>query len=168
MKLKFKLLFLILFVGIFIPSCFPDDKKYIEPCTNDCGYGTCIDNETNDNKLKCDCPTFLSKYEINDTQYCASIIKKIFLSDNYDIDNKGNISIKMEYQEAKNFSEGLAAIKIGDKWGYINKKGDYEIKPKYGKAYDFKNEIARVAVNNKYGYINKHNNSDVYYHLRKI
>jgi glucan-binding YG repeat protein len=37
----------------------------------------------------------------------------------------------------KNFSAGLAAVKISDKWGYINKNGDIIITPQYDVALNF-------------------------------
>ncbi len=39
------------------------------------------------------------------------------------IDQLGKIAIKFQFDEAKSFSEGLAAVKSNGKWGYINKLG---------------------------------------------
>ncbi len=51
---------------------------------------------------------------------------------------------------------GFAAVKVNDKWGYINKTGKYVIEPQFDDAYGFSdNGLASVEVNGKYGYINK-------------
>ena len=36
------------------------------------------------------------------------------------IDKKGNIIIQLIYDDARGFNEGLSAVKLNDKWGYIN------------------------------------------------
>ena len=38
------------------------------------------------------------------------------------IDNKGNEIVKPQYEEVSSFSEGLAAVKINNKFGYIYQK----------------------------------------------
>lgn len=43
------------------------------------------------------------------------------------IDDEGEIVIKPVFQEAKSFSNGLAAVYDGEKWGFINKDGDLVI-----------------------------------------
>ena len=40
------------------------------------------------------------------------------------INKTGNFSIEPKYKVAKNFSEGLAAVEIDGKWGFINTKGE--------------------------------------------
>ncbi len=32
------------------------------------------------------------------------------------------------FDDARNFPFGVAAVKVGDKWGYINKKGEFASK----------------------------------------
>lgn len=41
------------------------------------------------------------------------------------------------YEDARTFSEGLAAVKRGSKWGYINKSGEVVIDFQYDCAYSF-------------------------------
>ena len=74
------------------------------------------------------------------------------------IDKSGEIVIKPEFDEAIRFSEGLAHVKIGDKWGYINKFGNYVIEPIYETASPFTNGLANVTDNGKVGYIDKKGN----------
>jgi WG containing repeat len=39
--------------------------------------------------------------------------------------------IPAQFNKAKNFSEGLSAVKIDDKWGYINQTGKVVIQPQF-------------------------------------
>ena len=51
----------------------------------------------------------------------------------------------------------LAAVKIGDKWGYINAEGEVVIEPKFDSAWSFSEGLAVVGIGDssgKYGYIN--------------
>lgn len=52
------------------------------------------------------------------------------------------------------FSEGLALIKVGNKYGYINSSGNFAIQPQYDAADSFSNGLAMVKIGDKYGYIN--------------
>ncbi|WP_083809803.1 WG repeat-containing protein [Mahella australiensis] len=59
---------------------------------------------------------------------------------------------------AKPVTEGLAAVKRGDKWGYIRilpEEGDFEfvIEPRFESAEPFSEGLAAVKVEGKYGYI---------------
>lgn len=50
----------------------------------------------------------------------------------------------------------LIPVKLGDKWGYINKEGNYVINPQYKYAGFFSDEVAIVANQDSlFGYINK-------------
>ncbi len=54
--------------------------------------------------------------------------------------------IPPQFEEVDAFSEGLAAVKIKGKWGYINSDGELVIKPKFTKAGPFKNDRAIAVV----------------------
>lgn len=58
------------------------------------------------------------------------------------------------YQEARRFQNGVAVVRLGDKWGIINQKGINIIPPKYDKIEDFENGYARVRVKGFYGLTN--------------
>lgn len=45
---------------------------------------------------------------------------------------QGKMVISPQFEDAKPFSEGLAAVYNGQRWGYINTKGEYVIYPKFG------------------------------------
>lgn len=63
--------------------------------------------------------------------------------------------IEQGYNDSRFFSEGLAAVKIDKKWGYINKKGKIVIAPQFDEAYDFSEGLAVVIISKKFGYINR-------------
>jgi hypothetical protein len=72
------------------------------------------------------------------------------------IDSKGKIVIQPQFDEADEFSEGLAPIRIGDKWGYIDPTGRIVIKPQYGRVGEFSEGLAGVSVaGGKEGYMDR-------------
>ncbi len=67
-------------------------------------------------------------------------------------------SQKMRIAEAtllSTFSEGLAGIKTGDKWGFIDRQGDQIIPPTFDNIYPFSEGLAAVAIQGKYGFIDR-------------
>lgn len=76
------------------------------------------------------------------------------------INDKGEVVIDMNYDEAKPFHEGLAAVNTKGKFGFINKKGEWGIKPSYEFAQEFSDGYCFVAIADKnyeplWGVINK-------------
>jgi len=71
------------------------------------------------------------------------------------IDEKGKEVIPFKYDDAKNFSEGLAAIKHNGKWGFIDNRGLEIISCKYDITTPFFEGLAQVKLNDKYGCIDK-------------
>lgn len=53
------------------------------------------------------------------------------------------------------FSEGLAAVNVNGKWGYIDKSGKYVISPQFSLARSFHEGLAFVGQGDNYGYIDK-------------
>lgn len=74
------------------------------------------------------------------------------------IDKNGNISIPYKYDDAQNFSEGMASVKLNNKYGYINHEGELVIDTLYDMAYPFSEEMARVKIKGKFGFIDNQNN----------
>ena len=62
------------------------------------------------------------------------------------------------FSGAKDFSDSLAAVKKGMKWGYVNKKGEWVIQPQFYDAENFSEGFAAVKSNKAWGYIGKSGN----------
>lgn len=61
-----------------------------------------------------------------------------------------------EYEEGGEFHEGLAAVRVNGKWGYVDTGGSWVIPPTLSHAEEFRRGLARVAwEDGGYGYINK-------------
>jgi len=86
------------------------------------------------------------------------------------LNTKGEVVIPAEYFDAKNFSEGLAAVSMldttmiddwhaGRRWGYVDKEGTLVIDMKYTSCGSFHEGLAYACssdkLNGKYGYIDK-------------
>lgn len=64
------------------------------------------------------------------------------------------------FDYAGDFSEGLAVVKVGDQFGYVDRKGNFAIKPQFDWAGGFSEglAIARIKKLPKLGYIDKTGN----------
>jgi hypothetical protein len=74
------------------------------------------------------------------------------------IDKQGKLLTEKKFADAEDFSEGLAAIKEGEKWGYINKSGNLVIPPQFENAGPFSEGLARVQINELVGFIDSTGN----------
>lgn len=77
------------------------------------------------------------------------------------IDKTGNYVIPPQFDEAEDFAEGLALVKIKDKYGYdkygyIDNKGKYAIQPQFDYATRFYRGLALVEIRNNKTFINKY------------
>lgn len=82
-----------------------------------------------------------------------------FLSDSVPgvgfLDKQGAMAFTVpidQYDEIKGFSDGLARVQKGSRWGYIDTKGHLVIPIKFYRAEDFNNGLARV---DDYHYIDR-------------
>ena len=67
-----------------------------------------------------------------------------------------NIVIKPQFDNCDFFYEGLARVKIKDKWGFINETGKIVISAKFDEVmFRFYEGLASVEVGGKWGYIDK-------------
>lgn len=73
-------------------------------------------------------------------------------------DESGKVAIEPLYDEAYNFSEGLAGVEIGEKVGFINTSGEMVIPAIYDSVTSFKEGLASVTLNDKCAYIDKEGN----------
>lgn len=62
------------------------------------------------------------------------------------INIKGEIMIKPSFSDAKDFSEGLAAVLENRKWGYIDQKGKVVIRPQFEEAGPFSEGLASICT----------------------
>lgn len=52
----------------------------------------------------------------------------------------------MKYENAHSFHEGMAAVKLNGKWGFIDRTGKEVIPLEYSFARDFHNGVAIVSM----------------------
>jgi len=72
------------------------------------------------------------------------------------VDKKtSKVVIPFKYDGAWFFIEGLAFVKLNNKWGFIDKTGREVIPIKYDSAWFFIEGLASVKLNNKWGFIDK-------------
>ena len=73
------------------------------------------------------------------------------------IDRTGAVVSKKHftYDPIDKFSERLQAVKISNKWGYIDRDGRIVIKPQFEDANNFSEGLAAVRVGCHYGFIDK-------------
>ena len=72
------------------------------------------------------------------------------------MNSKGDLAIKTIFEDAHNFTEGLAPVLSKGKWGYINTKGKFVISAQYDEVDpSFSNGYAKVAKKGKWGIIDK-------------
>ncbi|MBY0549739.1 MAG: WG repeat-containing protein [Candidatus Obscuribacterales bacterium] len=72
------------------------------------------------------------------------------------VDSSGKVMVKPEFEDADDFSDNLAPVKIDGKYGYINTDGNFVIPPKFTHAGRFSSGLAAAAEGDKCGYIDKH------------
>jgi hypothetical protein len=53
------------------------------------------------------------------------------------------------------FSEGLARVQVGEKWGFIDKTGNLVIQPQFDEASEFSEGLARVRIGDKWGFVSR-------------
>lgn len=59
------------------------------------------------------------------------------------------------FAEAKSFSEVMGRVRLGSRWGFINKNGKLAVNLVYNDAKNFSEGLAAVESGGKWGYINK-------------
>ena len=71
------------------------------------------------------------------------------------IDRTGSVLTTNSYRDIQNYSEGYAAVRLNDYYGFIDNKGKLVIDNVYSKVSDFSNGLASVQLDGKCGYINQ-------------
>ena len=67
----------------------------------------------------------------------------------------GKMVIPLKYDEAWYFREGLAAVKLNGKWGFVDKSGNEAVPLKYDEVRLFSEGLAAVKLNGKWGFISR-------------
>lgn len=62
---------------------------------------------------------------------------------------------EFKFDEAKPFSEGLAAVKVSNLWGFIDSTGAWLTEPKWEDVRSFSEGLAAVQTEGKWGYIDR-------------
>lgn len=70
------------------------------------------------------------------------------------IDEHGHLVIHPRFEEYRDFAEGLAAVRLNGKWGYIDNRAQLAILPRFEDAGDFSGGLAGVRLDHRWGYIN--------------
>jgi len=72
------------------------------------------------------------------------------------LDTAGNVVLDQVFEDARLFSSGtLAAVKINDRWGFVDQNGSIIIEPKYDEARSFSYGLAAVKIAGKWGFIDE-------------
>jgi hypothetical protein len=69
------------------------------------------------------------------------------------IDKAGHTISDQRFDDAKDFSEGLAPVMINGKWGFTDKSGAIVIQPKFDNAEPFSDGVALISQNGLFGFI---------------
>ncbi len=67
----------------------------------------------------------------------------------------GRMMVPFKFDYADDFYDGMAKVKVSDKWGFVNTQGKLVVPCKYDYADDYEEGIARVELNEKQGFIDK-------------
>lgn len=72
--------------------------------------------------------------------------------------SKGGERLNVDCDNVLPFREGMAAVKLDGKWGYINTAGKLVIEPKFDDVRSFCQGLAGIRVNNHCGFIDRDGN----------
>lgn len=75
------------------------------------------------------------------------------------LNSVGKIVIQPKFEDASEFSEGLAYVRVNGKYGFIDTAGNMVIEPQFDDAFSFSEGLASVRVKKQkeslWGYIDK-------------
>lgn len=67
----------------------------------------------------------------------------------------GDTLIRPQFDQAWHFRDGLARVRKGGLWGFIDAQGEEVIPAQFDQAWDFENGLARVEAEGRLGYIDR-------------
>jgi hypothetical protein len=70
------------------------------------------------------------------------------------LDRSRNVIIPFKYKYAGPFHQGMARVRLGDKFFFIDPRGN-RVTPEFDGAFDFSEDLAAVSVGSKVGYIRR-------------
>ena len=68
---------------------------------------------------------------------------------------KSGVSPYNLFDDISNYIDGIASVRINDKYNFIDKNGNILSKQLFDYAWDFNKNVAKVELDNKYNFINK-------------
>jgi hypothetical protein len=71
------------------------------------------------------------------------------------LNTNGQVVIRGNFWTVRPFSEGLAAARVRDRWGYIDHAGKWAIPLKFDECAPFSQGLAGVKLDGKWGFIDK-------------
>jgi hypothetical protein len=71
------------------------------------------------------------------------------------INRSGSLTIPARFTAARDFYEGLAAVKVRNTWGFIDEEGTFAVYPKFDDVVDFDGGFAGVKVKGAWGFIDR-------------
>ena len=71
------------------------------------------------------------------------------------INKSGGAAIPRSFDGAHDFSEGLAAVRLRDQWGFIDHAGKFVVNPQFWQVQNFVNGLAPVCTSQYWGFIDK-------------
>jgi hypothetical protein len=78
-----------------------------------------------------------------------------------DPETKEVMQMPLRYNEIESFSEGRAAFRVGNKWGFIDRDGNEVVPPRYDKVGWYSEGRAAVCIGGKWGFIDRDGNEVV-------
>lgn len=74
------------------------------------------------------------------------------------IDKTGRVITKDHFDDARDFSEGLAPVQFGKLWAFIDRTGAMAIPPRFDDAQPFRSGLSRIRDHGLYGYADQSGN----------
>lgn len=133
-----------------IPAKFKDGTHFSEDLAfvvSDGGYPTCIDNSGE------------TKFHLKQAKLAFWFTEGLAMFMNTEnkfgfVDKLGKVIVNPQFDYARPFSEGFAAICQNEKWGFIDKTGKIIINPQFEGVADFHNGEAVFHNGKQCGFIN--------------
>jgi WG containing repeat len=69
------------------------------------------------------------------------------------VDKSGKPISDLRFDDAMDFSEGLAPVRMGQQWGYVDRSGQISIPTRFQWAEPFSEGLAAASENGKFGFI---------------